>query len=77
MEDTLLAHHSSKEDISSDWHSSDWSPSWSSENEDPQEEEEEDEDEDEESISLNWRHQPGLKSPAQWLEWQLFTERDL
>jgi hypothetical protein len=45
-EDDLPAHQSSEEDVSSDdWMSFDYSPSWSSEKEDP---EEEDEDEDEE-----------------------------
>ena len=47
-EDDLPAHHSFEEDISSDeWLSSDYSPPWSSEKEDP-EEEDEDKDEDEE-----------------------------
>jgi len=46
-EDDLPAHHSFEEDISSDdWRSSDYSPPWSSEKEDPEEEDDEDEDED-------------------------------
>jgi len=45
-EDDLLAHQSSKEDVSSnDWRSSDYSPPWSSEKEDL-EDEDEDKDED-------------------------------
>ena len=42
-EDDLPAHHSSKEHISSDeWMSSNYSPPWSSEKEDPEEDEDED-----------------------------------
>ena len=48
-EDDLLAHQSSKEDVSSDdWRPSDYSPPWSSKKEDLEEDEDEDEDEDEE-----------------------------
>jgi hypothetical protein len=42
----LPSHHSSKEDVSSDWMLSDYSPPWSSEKKDPEEKEEEEEDED-------------------------------
>jgi len=46
-EDDLPTHQSFEEDVSyNDWRSSDYSPPWSSEKEDPEEEEEEDEDKD-------------------------------
>ena len=46
-EEDLLAHQSSEEDVSSnDWRSFDYSPSWSSEKEDPEEDQDEDEDDD-------------------------------
>jgi hypothetical protein len=45
--DDLLAHQSSEKDVSSDnWRSSDYSPSWSSEKEDPEEEDKDEDDAD-------------------------------
>ena len=46
-EDELPSHHSFEEDISSDdWMSSDYSPLWSFEKEDPEEEDEDEDDAD-------------------------------
>ena len=53
-EDDLPAHQSSEEDISFDeWMSSDYSPPWSSEKEDPEEEDKEEEDEDQDDADAD------------------------
>ena len=56
-EDDLPAHQSSEEDVSSDdWRSSDYSPPWSSEKEDPEEDDEDDADDSDSDTTSTHLH---------------------
>jgi hypothetical protein len=76
--DDLHAHHSFEEDISSDeWMSSDYSPLWSSEKEDPEEEEDKDDAdadaEDDDDSDSNFASPPPKPAWRAYLDYVVYS----
>jgi hypothetical protein len=76
-EDDLPAHHSFGEDISDEWMSSDYSPLWSSEKEDPEEEEDKDDADadakDDDDSDSNFASPPPKRAWQAYLDYVVYS----